>query len=180
MLSDEVSPHLAEFCSNKKVDFYAGYMKFMNQAGFLALDPSGERFVNEEFFVTQALSYGASALRRVGYAYLVFTQDQLDAMVEKGLWGVLSEDTINSLKLRSRIIVPSYYTLYDEMNEAVGCGEAFKADTLEGLGEASGFARIRRLSEGDCRIIAPCWPLGEDPGCSASARIDAQPENGPY
>ena len=52
-----------------------------------------------------------SALRRVGYAYLVFTQDQLDAMVEKGLWGVLSEDTINSLKLRSRIIVPSYYTL---------------------------------------------------------------------
>jgi len=79
-LSDEVSPHLAEFCSNKNIDFYAGYMKFMNQAGFLALDPSGNRFVNEEFFVTQALSYGASALRRVGYAYLVFTQEQLDCV----------------------------------------------------------------------------------------------------
>ena len=179
VLSDEVSPHLAEFCSNKKVDFYAGYMKFMNQAGFLALDPSGERFVNEEFFVTQALSYGASALRRVGYAYLVFTQDQLDAMVEKGLWGVLSEDTINSLKLRSRIIVPSYYTLYDEMNEALAAGEAFKADTLEGLGEAIGFAdqSVYQKAIADYQTVLAA---GEDPLFGKRADMMPNLDNGPY
>lgn len=169
VLSDEVSPHLAEFCSNKKVDFYAGYMKFMNQAGFLALDPSGERFVNEEFFVTQALSYGASALRRVGYAYLVFTQDQLDAMVEKGLWGVLSEDTINSLKLRSRIIVPSYYTLYDEMNEALAAAKPLRPIRLKDSARPPAL-RIRASIRRRLPIIRPCWPRAKT-RCSASARI---------
>ncbi len=178
-LSDELAPHLAEFCSNKNVDFYAGYMKFMNQAGFLALDPSGQRFVNEEFFVTQALSYGASALRRVGFAYLIFTQDQLDAMVEKGLWGVLSEETIDSLKLRSRIIVPSYYTLNDEMEAALEAGEAWKADTLEGLGEAIGFTdqEIYKKSIADYRQVLE---TGEDP--LFGKRRDMMPDldQGPY
>ncbi|NCC68935.1 MAG: FAD-binding protein, partial [Clostridia bacterium] len=178
-LSDEIEPHLAEFCSNKKVDFYAGYMKFINQAGFLTLDPSGQRFVNEEFFVTQALSYGASALRRAGYAYIIFTQDQLDAMVEQGLWGVLSEDTINSLKLRSRIVVPSYYTLADEMEEALDAGEAWKADTLDALGEAIGFGDqdIYRQSISDyLEVLA----TGEDP--LFGKRTDMMPDldGGPY
>ena len=162
ILSDEVSPHLAEFCSNKKVDFYAGYMKFMNQAGFLALDPSGERFVNEEFFVTQALSYGASALRRVGFAYLVFTQEQLDAMTEKGLYGVLSEETIDSLKLRARILVPSYYTLQDEMAVALEAGEAWNADTLEDLGVAIGFAD-QEIYQKNIQDYMTVLETGEDP-----------------
>jgi hypothetical protein len=68
----------------------------------------------------------------------VWTQDQLDAMIEKGLWGVLSEDTINDLKLRKRILVPSYYTLGDEMETALAAGEAFKADTLEELAQKMG------------------------------------------
>jgi len=136
VMSDEVEPHLAEFCSNEVCDFYAGYMKFINQAGFLAIDPSGERFVNEEFFVTQPLAKGASALRRAGYAYIIFTQNDLDNLVENGLWGVLSEDTINSLGLRARIIVPSYYTLADEVDAAIAAGECWKADTLEELGTA--------------------------------------------
>ena len=179
VLSDEVSPHLAEFCSNKNIDFYAGYMKFMNQAGFLAVDPSGERFVNEEFFVTQALSYGASALRRVGYSYLIFTQDQLDAMIEKGLWGVLSEDTINDLHLRERIIVPSYYTLGTEMEKALEAGEAFKADTLEELGVAIGFQNPEIFN----KTIADYQQVlatGEDP--LFGKRPDMMPDldNGPY
>ena len=178
-LSDEVSPHLAEFCSNKNLDFYAGYMKFMNQAGFLAVDPSGERFVNEEFFVTQALSYGASALRRVGFAYLIFTQEQLDAMIEKGLWGVLSEETINDLRLRKRIIVPSYYTLGDEMEVALAAGEAFKADTLEGLGEAIGFGdpAIFNQTVADYQKVLE---TGEDP--LFGKRPDMMPnlDAGPY
>lgn len=178
-LSDEIAPHLAEFCSNKNVDFYAGYMKFVNQAGFLALDPSGQRFVNEEFFVTQALSYGASALRRVGFAYLVFTQEQLDAMVEEGLWGVLSKETIESLKLRSRIVVPSYYTLQDEMTAALEAGEAWKADTLEGLGEAIGFTDqdiYQKSIEDYLAVLAS----GEDPLFGKRADMMPDLDNGPY
>ena len=178
-VSDEVSPHLAEFCSNKNVDFYAGYMKFMNQAGFLALDPSGNRFVNEEFFVTQALSYGASALRRVGYAYLIFTEDQLNAMTEKGLYGVLSQETIDSLKLRARIRVPSYYTLKDEMDVALAAGEAFKADTLAELGETIGFSDMsiyNKAIEDYLKVLE----TGEDP--LFGKRTDMMPslDKGPY
>lgn len=178
-LSDEVSPHLAEFCSNKNLDFYAGYMKFMNQAGFLALDPSGQRFVNEEFFVTQALSYGASALRRVGYAYLVFTQDQLDAMVEKGLWGVLSEDTINDLKLRARIIVPSYYTLNDEMQAALDAGEAWKANSLEELGKVIGF-EDQALYQSAINDYLQVLKTGEDPLFGKRSDMMPDLDKGPY
>lgn len=179
VLSDELAPHLAEFCSNKNVDFYAGYMKFMNQMGFLALDPSGQRFVNEEFFVTQALSYGASALRRVGFAYLIFTQEQLDAMVEKGVWGVLPEETINDLKLRTRIIVPSYYTLRDEMEVALAAGEAWKADTLDALGDAIGFAdtSIFRKSVADYQQVIA---TKEDPLFGKRADMMPDLDNGPY
>ena len=178
-VSDEVSPHLAEFCSNKNVDFYAGYMKFMNQAGFLALDPSGNRFVNEEFFVTQALSYGASALRRVGYAYLIFTEEQLDAMTEKGLYGVLSQETIDSLKLRARIRVPSYYTLKDEMDVALAAGEAFKADTLAELGETIGFTDMSIYNKA-IEDYLTVLKTGEDP--LFGKRKDMMPslDKGPY
>lgn len=179
ILSDEVSPHLAEFCSNKNIDFYAGYMKFMNQMGYLALDPSGDRFVNEEFFVTQALSYGASALRRVGYCYLIFTQEQLDAMVEKGIWGVLSEETIKDLKLRTRITVPSYYTLNDEMDVALAAGEAFKADTLDALGEAIGFGD-QSIYQKAIADYLKVLETGEDP--LFGKRPDMMPnlDKGPY
>lgn len=179
ILSDEISPHLAEFCSNKNVDFYAGYMKFLNQAGFLALDPSGQRFVNEEFFVTQALSYGASALRRVGFAYLIFTQEQLDAMTEKGLWGILSEDTIASLKLRSRIVVPSYYTLQDEMAAALDAGEAWKADTLEELGERIGFAN-QEIYQKSMKDYLQVLETGEDPLFGKRADMMPNLDAGPY
>ena len=179
IFSDEVSPHLAEFCSNKNIDFYAGYMKFMNQMGYLALDPSGDRFVNEEFFVTQALSYGASALRRVGYCYLVFTQEQLDAMVKNGIWGVLSEETVKALKLRTRITVPSYYTLYDEMDVALAAGEAFKADTLKELGEAIGFGDqsiYNKAIEDYLEVLK----TGNDPLFGKRADMMPNLDNGPY
>lgn len=178
-LSDEIEPHLAEFCSNKKVDFYAGYMKFINQAGFLALDPSGQRFVNEEFFITQPLSYGASALRRAGYAYIVFTQDQLDAMVEKGLWGVLDENTIKGLNLRARIIVPSYYTLNDEMKNAIDAGEAWKADSLDELGKAIGFGD-QNIYEKSIADYQKVLSSGKDPLFGKDAKLMPELSKGPY
>ena len=41
--------------------------------------------------------------------------------------------------MRERILVPSYYTLQDEMDAAIAHGQAWKADTLEELGEQAGF-----------------------------------------
>lgn len=177
-LSDEVEPHLAEFCANETLDYYAGYMKFINQAGFLALDPSGERFVNEEFFITEALAKGASALRRAGYAYIILTQHDLDNMIEKGLWGVLTEDTVNSLKLRARIIVPSYYTLGDEMKTALDAGEAWKADTLEDLGNAIGLNK--EIFNASIKDYLNVLKTGNDP--LFGKRTDLMPSlsNGPY
>jgi len=178
-LSEEIEPHLAEYTGNKKVDFYAGYMKFINQAGFLTLDSAGQRFMNEELFITQHLAYGASALRRVGYAYIVFTQDQLDAMVKNGIWGVLGKDTIKSLAMRERIVVPSYYTLAREMDEAIAAGEGWKADTLDALGEAIGFVdqeSYRESMDDYLRVLA----TGKDP--LFGKRVDLMPDldNGPY
>lgn len=138
-LSNEISPHLAEFCNNDHLDYYAGYMKFINQAGFLMLDPAGARFMNEAFCVTHSNTKGAAAMRRADYSFIIFTQKDLDSMVEKGLWEVVGEDLIKELEYRSRIIVPAYYTLYDEMEEAIAHNQAWKADTLEELGEAVGF-----------------------------------------
>ncbi len=138
ILTEEVNPHLAEFCSNDVIDYYQGYMKFINQAGFLMVDPAGDRFMNEEFCITHSNSMGAAAMRRTDYSYVIFTQSDLDILIESGLWGLLGEDLINELGYRSRIIVPSYYTLGDEMEQALSMGQAFKADTLEGLGEAIG------------------------------------------
>ena len=178
ILSDEIEPHLAEFCSSEVLDFYAGYMKFINQAGFLALDPSGERFVNEEFFVTEALAKGASALRRAGYAYIIFTQNDLDNLLESGIWGILSEDTINSLNYRSRIVVPSYYTLYDEMEAALEAGEAWKADTLEELGQVIGLDEETYTASIEDYLTV--LETGEDP--LFGKRVDMMPslDEGPY
>lgn len=177
-LSDEVEPHLAEFCSSEVLDFYAGYMKFMNQAGFLALDPSGERFCNEEFFITEALAKGASALRRAGYAYLIFTQQDLDNMIEKGLWGVLDEDTINGLKLRARIIVPAYYTLGEEMESALAAGEAWTADTLEELGAAIGLNE--EVYNASIAEYLKVLETGEDPLFGKRPDLMPSLSEGPY
>lgn len=138
-LSDEVEPHLAEFGGNDAVDFYAGYMKFVNQLGFLALDPDGNRFMNEELFITGALESGASALRRVGYCYIVFTDDDFKKMTAHGVHQHLKKAYTDAIAMRPRILVDSFYTLPDEMSEAIDKGQAFKADTLDGLATAFGF-----------------------------------------
>lgn len=139
VICEELEPALAEFCGNNEVDFYAGYMKFINQCGFLMVDPAGNRFVNEELFITQALEAGASALRRVGFAYVLFTQSDFDSMATQGVHGRLTKEYTDSIEMRARILVDSFYTLPDEMAEALDKGEAFKADTIEELIEKAGF-----------------------------------------
>ncbi len=161
VLSTDVSPHLAEFCSNDVLDFYAGYMKFLNQGGFLMLDPSGNRYMNEAYCITHALARGASGMRRVGSSYIVLTQADFDKLVRSGVHEVLGEDLIAEYKMRERILVPSYYTLQDEMDAAIAHGQAWKADTLEELGELAGFdaATWARTVEDYRAVIAS----GEDP-----------------
>ena len=87
--------------------------------------------------------------------------------------------TIDSLKLRARIIVPSYYTLKDEMDAALAAGEAWKADSLEALGQAIGFGDqdiYQKSIEDYLNVLA----TGEDP--LFGKRSDMMPglDKGPY
>jgi len=75
-------------------------------------------------------------MRRVGFSYVILTQNTLDTLTETGLWGILGKDLIKKLEYRERIIVPSYFTLKDEMKDAMAADEAWESDTLEGLGKA--------------------------------------------
>ena len=138
-LTTEINPLPAEFCSNLKVDFYAGYMKFINYAGLLQVNPEGQRFYNEELGATEPLGVGTSALYAIDHAYAIFCQADLDAMVAEGCPGLLSEEVRETLRIyRSRACVP-FYTLADEMQAAIEAGEGWSADTLEELGEKIGF-----------------------------------------
>lgn len=138
-LTHEIAPHLAEFCSNRNVDFYAGYMKFINYSGLLQVNPEGRRFYNEELGASDPLAVGTSALFEMDHAYAVFCQADMDKMVESGCAGLLSEETQAEMKnYRSRACVP-FYTLPDEMEKAIAAGEGWKADTLEDLGTQIGF-----------------------------------------
>lgn len=138
-LTSEINPLPAEFCSNRKVDFYAGYMKFINYAGLLQVNPEGQRFYNEELGATEPLGVGTSSLYAIDHAYAVFCQADLDAMVAEGCPGLLSQEVRDTLRIyRSRACVP-FYTLADEMQKAIDAGEGWKADTLEDLGAQIGF-----------------------------------------
>ena len=138
-LTPEINPHLAEFCSNRVVDFYAGYMKFINYSGLLQVNPEGRRFYNEELGAYDPLAVGTSALYEMDHAYAIFCQADMDKMVEAGCSGLLSEELQAEMKnYRSRACVP-FYTLPDEMQKAIDAGEGWKADSLEDLGAQIGF-----------------------------------------
>ncbi len=138
-LTAELAPHLAEFCSNPTVDFYAGYMKFINYTGLLQVTGEGKRFYNEEYGASEPLSIGASALYAQKTAYAIFTQDDMDKMIAAGGAGLLSEEVRADMNnYRSRACVP-FYTLEAEMNAAIDAGEGWKADSLEDLGAQIGF-----------------------------------------
>ena len=138
-LSDDLSPALAEFCGNDVLDYYAGYMKFINQLGFLMLDPAGARFMYEELCLTESNSIGAAAMRRASWSWVVLTQKDLDSLREKGVWGHLTKEYCDQYEMRSRIIEPVYATIADEMEQCIAYGQAYRADTLEELGRAVGF-----------------------------------------
>lgn len=177
-LSSDVSPHLAEFCSNDVLDFYAGYMKFLNQTGFLMLDPSGNRYMDESFCITHALARGASGMRRVGSSYIVFTQADFDKLLTSGVHEILGEDIIAEYKMRERILVPSYHTLQAEMDAALAHGQAWKADTLEELGELAGFdADTYARSLADYQAVVAS---GEDALFGKRAELLHPLEEGPF
>ncbi|MBM6999926.1 FAD-binding protein [bacterium] len=139
VITREVNPHLAEFCSNRKVDFYAGYMKFINYTGLLQVNPEGRRFYNEELGASDPLAVGTSALYAMDHAYAIFCQADMDKMVENGGAAMMSEEVRAEMKnYRSRACVP-FYTLPDEMQAAIKAGEGWQADSLEDLGAQIGF-----------------------------------------
>ncbi len=133
-----LDPFLAEFCSNDVVDFYAGYMKFINYTGLLQLNRAGLRFYNEEFGATDPLAKGTAALYTEGEAYAIFTEKDVAAMEEAGAAGLLSEEVRNSIVgYRARACVP-YTSIRNEIQQALDAGQGWKSDTLQGLGEAVG------------------------------------------
>jgi fumarate reductase flavoprotein subunit len=138
-LSEEIEPHMSEFCGNPSVDFFAGYMKFINQFGFLALDPAGNRFMNEEVFITGALESGGSALRRVGHCFIIFTQGDFDKIATQGAHGILSQEYTTAVSMRPFIFEESNERLSEEMTNVLAKEQAFKADTLEELARVAGF-----------------------------------------
>ncbi len=141
-ISDDLAPGLAEFCSNDVVDYYAGYMKFINQLGFLMLDPAGARFMNEELCLTESNSIGAAAMRRATWSWVILTQSDLESLHTQGVWGHLTKEYCDQYAMRDRIIDPVYTTIIDEMEQCLASGQAFKADTLEELCEAVGFNEL--------------------------------------
>ena len=133
-----LDPFMAEFCSNDVVDFYAGYMKFINYTGLLQLNTAGNRFYNEEFGASDPLAKGTAALNTAGEAYVIFTDSDVSKMEEAGGAGLLSEEVRAEMNnYRDRACVP-FDTIRDEIQRAIDAGQGWKADTLMGLGEAVG------------------------------------------
>lgn len=139
----ETIPEFSEYCGNDQVDIFSGYLKYCNQPGFLTVNSSGERFVNEQMFMSSILTNAGPCLAAAGCGYLVFTQGNVDAMVEKGIQGVLSDEDLQRLTLNeqqySRVNHPGYPTLASEIETCIAHNQAWKADTLEDLGAQAGF-----------------------------------------
>lgn len=176
-LSEDVQPALAEFVANPVVDFMSGSMQYICQCGFLALDPAGNRFMNEEKFLTAELEEGGSALRRVGHGYILFTQADYDSMVDHGVLEFCSQDYIAKEDLRCDLS-DGYPTLPAEMDECLKKGQAFKADTLEELCAVVGFDE-----EGFASAVSEynqACAAGSDPLFGKSAEFLNPLDRGPF
>ncbi|MCI8402308.1 MAG: FAD-dependent oxidoreductase [Lachnospiraceae bacterium] len=132
---NEMSTAMSSFCANEYVDIYSSYLKYCNQVGCLTVDPSGERFINEELFVTASIQEAGSAMRRVGYMYVIMTQAEVDAMTTGGISALISEEDIAELGYRPRVLNIAFETFSDELQTMMDAGQAWKADSLEELGK---------------------------------------------
>lgn len=139
----ETIPEFSEYCGNPEVDIFSGYLKFCNQPGFLTVNSSGERFVNEQMFMSSILTNAGPCLASTGCGYLIFTQGDVDAMVEKGILGVIDDEDLQRLELNeqqyTRVNHPGYPTLAEEIELCRAHNQAWKSDTLEDLGAQAGF-----------------------------------------
>ena len=176
---EETAPQVGEFCANSKVNYYAGCLQYINQCGFLALDPNGCRFTNEELFITSLLQKGGSAFRRAGHCYFVFTQADYDTLVSDGLFGLFDEDYIDTVMHSSAAALPRGWANFDaEMGRALQAGEAFKADTLEELGELIGFEEdVYTQTIADYAVVAE---NEEDPVFGKPANLIRPLSEGPF
>ncbi len=176
---EETAPQVGEFCANSKVNYYAGCLQYVNQCGFLALDPNGCRFTNEELFITSLLQKGGSAFRRAGHCYFVFTQADYDTLVNDGLFGLFDEEYINTVMHSTAASLPRGWENFDaEMGRALEAGEAFKADTLEELGELIGFEKdVYEQAIADYLVVTE---NGVDPVFGKPANLIRPLSEGPF
>ena len=131
---NEMSTAMSSFCANEYQDIYSSYLKYCNQIGCLTVDPSGERFINEELFVSASIQEAGSAMRRVGYMYVIMTQAEVDAVTAGGINAIISEEAIAALGYRPRVLNIAFDTFSEELESMLSIGQAWKADSLEELG----------------------------------------------
>lgn len=143
-LSPEISPHLTEFAGSTVQDYNDFFMKYLNYGGLLQVNLEGKRFMDESLCASQPLAKGASAIRSAGSFYVVLDQATLDTLETKGFPGIMGAEKTAELKKsigwRDRALVP-LATIKMEMEQAIGAGVAFKADSFEALEKAAGFSK---------------------------------------
>lgn len=131
---NEMSTAMSSFCANEYIDIYSSYLKYCNQIGCLTVDPSGERFINEELFVSASIQEAGSAMRRVGYMYVIMTQAEVDTLTAGGINAIISEKDITDLGYRPRVLNIPFDTFTEELQTMLDAGQAWKANSLEELG----------------------------------------------
>lgn len=162
-----------------KQDKYDQNMAFkFGVYGCLLVDARGNRFMNEGLMCDYPMSYGSEPILRHTPYYAVVDSAYVDAMATQGLYeyttakGASEETWFIGNYYKERILT----TLYEDLDEAVAEGWAFKADTIEELAE---FFGLENLAETVAAYNEYC-DNGEDPQFGANPWYLSPVKEGPF
>ncbi len=140
-LGPEIMPHMQEYLANPVCNFTDNLIKYLSYAGFLTVNREGRRFMNECLNVEDAMGSGCASLRVQGGAYYyLISQDQVDAIRERGVGGYfdgrLGDYLSKSVASRALVPIPN---LQESLDEAVAKGQAWRGESAEELAALVGF-----------------------------------------
>lgn len=140
-LGPEIMPHMQEYLANPVCNFTDNPIKYITYGGFLTVNQEGKRFMNECLNVEDAMGSGCASLRVQGGAYYyLISQDQVDAIRERGVGGYfdgrLDEHLSHSVASRALVPIPN---LQDSLDDAVAKGQAWRGESAEELAALVGF-----------------------------------------
>lgn len=126
---------------NHKHKGFTTWLRYALQGGLL-VDPTGERFINEQLLSDEPLSVGGELTLRAGRFYAVLDQAMVDALQQQSLYeycGCPSEwhagKTVHASPPRHVSSEPSIETLIQE-------GWVSRSETLEAAGNAFGLDQL--------------------------------------